>query len=131
MPVTGQKGLTLVEVVAAVAVFGLVAAVLTGFYLTAATRGRLGRDATAAALLAQHRIEQAHSRAYGSLPALAGTEVVDSLGVPSADGPYTRTTVVTTPVLGTSRLTQVDVTVAWVDQNIPRQVTLSTLVVQR
>ncbi|MDR7400808.1 MAG: hypothetical protein QN155_01035 [Armatimonadota bacterium] len=123
--------MTLVEVVAAVAVFGLVAAVLTGFYLIASTRGLLGRDTTAAALLAQQRIEQAQVLAYGSLAGLAGTEVLDSLGVPAADGPYTRTTVVTTPALGTSRLTQVDVTVSWTDQNIPRQVALSTLVVQR
>ncbi len=130
MPVAGQRGMTLVEVVAAVAVFGLVAAVLTGFYLIASTRGLLGRDVSAAALLAQQRVEQAHTRAYGSLPSLAGTEVLDALGVPAADGPYTRTTVVTTPVLGTPRLTQVDVTVAWMDQGIPRQVILSTLVRQ-
>jgi prepilin-type N-terminal cleavage/methylation domain-containing protein len=127
----GQRGLALVEVVAAVAVFGVVAAVLTGFFVISSTRGLLGRDATTAALLAQQRIEQARSRSYASLPSLAGTEVVDALGAPAADGPYTRTTVVTTPVLGTPRLTQIDVSVSWMDQAVPRQVTLSTLVVQR
>jgi len=120
--------MTLVEVVVAVAVFGIVAAVLTGFFLIASARGLLGRDVTAAAWLAQQRVEMLRGKEYASLPGFAATEAIDSLGNATPDGPYTRVTAVTTPVLGTSRLTQIAVTVSWLDQTIPRTLTLTTLV---
>ncbi len=127
MPVRSQRGMTLVEVVAAVAVFGIVVAVLTGFFLIASARGLLGRDVTAAALLAQQRIEVLYGKEYASLPGFAATELIDSLGNATPNGPYTRVTAVTTPVLGTARLTQIAVTVSWLDQTIPRTLTLTTL----
>ncbi len=129
MPVRSQRGLTLIEVVTAVAVFGIVVAVLTGFFLIASARGLLGRDVTAAALLAQQRLEVLKSKEYASLPGLAATEVIDNLGNPAPGGPYTRVTTITTPALGTPRLTQIDVTVTWLDQSVPRTMTLSTLAV--
>lgn len=129
MPVRSQRGLTLIEVVTAVAVFGIVVAVLTGFFLIASARGLLGRDVTTAALLAQQRLEVLKSKEYASLPGFGATEIIDSLGNAAPGGPYTRVTTITTPALGTPRLTQIDVTVTWLDQSVSRTMTLSTLVV--
>ncbi len=130
MSVRSQRGMTLVEIVVAVAIFGVVVSVLTGFFLIASARGLLGRDVTAAVLLAQQRVDVLRSKDYGSLPGLAGTEVLDSLGNATPGGPYTRVTTVTTPVLGTPLLTQIDVAVSWMDQANARTMTLSTLVVR-
>lgn len=129
MPLRAERGMTLVEVVTAVAIFGLVAAVLTGFFLIASARGLLGRDVTAAILLAHQRADYLKSKSYASLPGYAATELLDSLGNTTSNGPFTRATTITTPVLGTPSLTQIDVTVSWMEQAVPRTVTVSTLAV--
>ena len=128
MPMRSQRGMTILEVVIATAIFGLVVTVLTGFFLVASSRGLLGRNLTAAALLAQQRIELLKSKGYASLSGFAATEQLDSLGNATPSGLYTRVTTITSPVLGTPRLTEIDVTVTWMDQAISRTLTLSTLV---
>jgi prepilin-type N-terminal cleavage/methylation domain-containing protein len=128
MPVRSERGMTILEVVIATAIFGLVVTVLTGFFLVASSRGLLGRNVTAAALLGQQRIELLKSKAYSSLPGFAATEQLDNLGNATPSGLYTRVTTITSPVLGTPRLTEIDVTVTWMDQAISRTLTLSTLV---
>jgi prepilin-type N-terminal cleavage/methylation domain-containing protein len=128
MPVRSQRGMTILEVVIATAIFGLVVTVLTGFFLVASSRGLLGRNLTAATLLAQQRVELLKSKAYSSLPGFAATEQLDNLGNATPSGLYTRVTTITSPVLGTPRLTEIDVTVTWMDQAISRTLTLSTLV---
>jgi len=128
MPLRSQRGMTILEVVIATAIFGLVVTVLTGFFLVASSRGLLGRNVTAAALLAQQRIELLKSKGYSSLSGFAATEQLDSLGNTTPSGLYTRVTTITSPVLGTPRLTEIDVAVTWMDQAISRTLTLSTLV---
>ncbi len=128
MPIRSQRGMTILEVVIATAIFGLVVTVLTGFFLVASSRGLLGRNVTAAALLAQQRIELLKSKGYSSLSGFAATEQLDSLGNVTPSGLYTRVTTITSPVLGTPRLTEIDVAVTWMDQAISRTLTLSTLV---
>jgi prepilin-type N-terminal cleavage/methylation domain-containing protein len=128
MPLRSQRGMTILEVVIATAIFGLVVTVLTGFFLVASSRGLLGRNVTAAALLSQQRIELLKSKAYSSLSGFAATEQLDSLGNATPSGLYTRVTTITSPVLGTPLLTEIDVTVTWMDQAISRTLTLSTLV---
>ncbi len=128
MPLRSQRGMTILEVVIATAIFGLVVTVLTGFFLVASSRGLLGRNVTAAALLAQQRIELLKSKAYSSLSGFAATEQLDNLGNATPTGPYTRVTTITSPVLGTPLLTEIDVAVTWMDQAISRTLTLSTLV---
>ena len=128
MPVRSQRGMTILEVVIATAIFGLVVTVLTGFFLVASSRGLLGRNVTAASLLAQQRIELLKSKGYSSLPGFAATEQLDSLGNATPSGLYTRVTTITSPVLGTPLLTEIDVAVTWMDQAISRTLTLSTLV---
>ncbi len=128
MPLRSQRGMTILEVVIATAIFGLVVTVLTGFFLVASSRGLLGRNVTAAALLAQQRIELLKSKGYSSLSGFAATEQLDSLGNTTPSGLYTRVTTITSPVLGTPLLTEIDVAVTWMDQAISRTLTLSTLV---
>jgi prepilin-type N-terminal cleavage/methylation domain-containing protein len=128
MPLRSQRGMTILEVVIATAIFGLVVTVLTGFFLVASSRGLLGRNVTAAALLSQQRIELLKSKGYSSLSGFAATEQLDSLGNATPSGLYTRVTTITSPVLGTPLLTEIDVTVTWMDQAISRTLTLSTLV---
>jgi len=123
--------MTLVEVVVATAVFGMVVFVLTAFYFTAASQGTRGRDVTAGTLLAQQQLETLRSRSFATLAPGTVTETVDELGAAGPAGRYTRTTVVTTPVLGTSRLAQITVTVTWLEGTVTRAVTLTTLVGDR
>jgi prepilin-type N-terminal cleavage/methylation domain-containing protein len=86
MSLAGRGGVTLIEVVVATAIFALVVFVLSGFYLTASSRGYLGRTETGAALVAQQRVEVLRAKAYVSLPGFAGTETIDELGNATPDG---------------------------------------------
>ena len=126
--VRDRHGMTLIEVVLATAIFAAVVFVLTGFYLTASSRGAEGRGETQGAFLAQQRMEVLRGKSYGSLSGFAGTETVDELGAPTAGGKFTRTTTVTTPYLGTTRLTKIDVTMSWVEFDQPGTITLTSIV---
>ena len=127
MSLKHDHGFALPEVVIAAAIFALGAMVVTGFYLTASGRALLGRNVTAGALLAQQKIEAAQAKAYSSLSTLAGTETLDSLGNSTPSGAFTRVTTVTTPVLGTSNLTQIQVTVNWSEPYGAKSFTMYTL----
>jgi len=127
MSVRDTRGLTLVEVVVATAVFGLVVFVLTGFYFTASSQGLLGRGVTTGTLLAEQRVEWLKGRSFASLVAGTTTETVNELGTSDPAGLYTRTTTVTRPVLGSARLAQIAVTVSWLEGTVTRTVTLTTL----
>lgn len=129
MSLADRRGMTLIEVIVATAVFALVVFVLSGFYLTASSRGYLGRTETAAALLAQQRLEVLKSKAYASLVGFAVTETIDELGNANPDGPFTRITTITTPYLGSMDMTQITVTVNWLDRDTPRTYTIDTVAV--
>ncbi len=124
-----ERGLTLIEVVVATAIFAVVVFALAGFYLTASSRGAEGRGESQGVFLAQQRMEVLRSKAYSSLSGFAGTDVVDELGTVTAGGKFTRTTVITTPYLGTTRLTKIDVTVSWAEFDQPGTITLTSLMV--
>lgn len=121
------RGLTLIEVVVATAVFGMVVFVVTAFYFTASSQGLLGRGVTTGALLAQQRQESLKARRFASLSAGTTNETLDELGNADPAGRYTRTTTITRPVLGTSRLAQIAVAVSWLEGTVPRTVTLTAL----
>lgn len=122
-----ERGLTLIEVVVATAVFGMVVFVVTAFYFTASSQGLLGRGVTTGTLLAQQRMELLKARRFASLAAGTTSETLDELGNTDPAGRYTRTTTITRPVLGTSRLAQVAVAVTWTEGTVPRTITLTTL----
>ena len=128
MSVGGVKGLTLIKVVVATAVFGLVVFVLTAFYFTASSQGLVGRGVTTGTLLAQQRLEWLRSRTYTSLVNGTTTETLDELGTADPAGRYTRTTVVTKPAPAGAGLTQLDVTVTWLEGAATRTVRMTTMV---
>lgn len=134
MPIVGRefvrnsRGMTLIEVVLATAIFAAVVFALTGFYLTASSRGAEGRGETQGAFLAQQRMEILRGKSFGSLTGFAGTDTVDELGTPTAGGKFTRTTTVTSPYLGSTRLTKIEVTVSWVEFDQPGTITLTSIV---
>lgn len=127
MSVGGVKGFTLIEVVVATAVFGLVVFVLTAFYFTASSQGLVGRGVTTGTLLAQQRLEWVRGRSYASLTSGTTTETINELGAADPAGRYTRTTVVTKPAPAGAGLAQIDVTVTWLEGSSTRTVTLTTL----
>lgn len=124
---SSSRGLTLIEVVVATAIFAAVVFTITGFYLTASSRGAEGRGETTAVFLTQQRMEFLRSKAYGSLPGLAAVETVDELGTPTPGGRFTRTTIITTPYLGTARLTKAEVRVDWLEFDQPGTITLTSI----
>src|SRR2546425_13205569 len=103
MPLRSQRGMTILQVVIATAIFGLVVTVLTGFFLVASSRGLLGRNVTAAALVAQQRIELLKSKGYSSLWGFGAAEQLDNLGNATPSGLYTRITDIKSPALGRSQ----------------------------
>lgn len=127
MSIRDDRAFTLIEVIVATAVFAMVVFVITGVFFTASSRGLLGQNVTAGALLAQQRLEFLKSKGYASLSGFAATETLDELGNASPTGQFTRITAVTTPFLLTSKLTRLDVTMNWTDQGVARTVMLSTL----
>jgi Tfp pilus assembly protein PilV len=127
MSVRGAAGLSLIEVVVATAVFGIVVFVVTAFYFTAASQGAVGRGVTTGTLLAQQKLETLRTRSYAALSSGTTTETIDELGAVDPAGRYTRMTVVTKPAPAGARLAQVDVTVSWTEGAATRSVTLSTL----
>lgn len=122
-----SRGLSLIEVVVATAIFAAVVFTITGFYLTASSRGAEGRGETTAVFLAQQRMELLRSKAYGSLPGFAAVETVDELGTPTPGGRFTRTTIISTPYLGTARLTKAEVRVDWFEFDQPGTITLTSI----
>jgi prepilin-type N-terminal cleavage/methylation domain-containing protein len=128
MSLREARGLTLIEVIVATAVFALVVFIVTGFYVTASSQGVIGRGLTTGTLLAQQRIESLRGRGYTALTAGTTVETVDELGAADPAGRYTRTTVVTKPAAAGAGLAELDVTVSWLEGGTPRVVRLTTLV---
>lgn len=120
-----EQAFTLVEVMVALVVLmigmlGMISLVRTSFIAS-----RASRTSNEAAVLAEQQLETLRT-----IPVVAGqntTEIVDGRGLPSADGPYTRTTTVVTTtsgVLGTMLL--VTVNLSWDEDGATRNVTLYT-----
>lgn len=92
-----QRGMTLVEVVLALALLSLV---MAGSYLLvsrAAATSRAARDHYVAAVIAKDRLERARNFAYDDLHLLAEDHViVNDTGLPDPEGHFRRTTLVDT-----------------------------------
>src|SRR5262245_24469645 len=107
-----QKGVSLVETMAAVFIFGLVVASLLEVTARSMIIGRTSDAAYTAYNLAKNHLETLKAMPFSNLS--SGTEtdtLVNSSGVPDSNGTYSRTTAVTTNYTGDSGLTSVTVSV--------------------
>lgn len=108
----GRSGLTLVEVLIAVGLLGMM---MAGFYavISASTRTRImAHNQYVAVTIANNRIERAKHMRIEELPLLveSGTPV-NNLGSPDPDGPFKRTTTITPNQNGDPLVTRISVTV--------------------
>jgi len=104
-----KKGLTILEMMIATALFAIVMASVFPLVDQMMGRIQMARDHYVAATIAQARIERARGAPYADLSLMAENgALVDDFGNPSAsDGRFRRTTVVTPnfPVEGMTRMT--------------------------
>ena len=116
----GQRGLTVVEVLIAMAVsvFGL-AGVLS-IHLTSSRTTQYSRHATEAAMLAEAKLEHLLTLPVAGLA--NGSEQVDSRGLGDASAPFARTWTVTNS--GATLL--LEVTVAWDEDDGDHRISYKT-----
>ena len=118
MKVVGfRTGVTLVETMASVLLFALVVGSLLTLTLQNMTMGKRSEFAYTAYNLAKNHIETLKSMPFSNLANAAETATyLDATGTPNADGPFVRTTTVTTSYTGDVNLVQVQVSVNYLWQ---------------
>ena len=118
MSINGSKGITLTEVLFSAAVIGLVlGGILMIFVNTIDISKKIDLEYTATNL-ARNRLERARSimatNGFDFLANLAETDsIINSSGVPDADGDFKRSTDITSSFGGNVLLTRIDVSVAY------------------
>jgi prepilin-type N-terminal cleavage/methylation domain-containing protein len=109
---SGKAGMTLVEVMVALALLGI--GLAGGYYaISAAMQARrFAHDHYIAALIANNQVERAKNLPFVQLILLSENNFrVDDLGQASQDGRYYRSTTITTPWNANTNLAQVSVSV--------------------
>ena len=112
MPRSASDGYSLIEVVVAMAILGIV---LAGIYrvMTVSMQTRqVAVNHYVATVMANNQIERAKNLAFGNLSLLVEDErPVDELGTTDANGRYLRTTIIEPVWGGESNLTRITVTI--------------------
>ncbi len=107
-----RRGVTYVEILVALLVL---AVVMVGGYRIIVAMARLRQSVHnhySAVVIANNRIERAKNMSFSDLNLLAEDKVpITAAGVPDANGPFTRTTVVEPNYGGNPRITRIEVTV--------------------
>src|SRR5438094_795377 len=115
--VRSKAGITLVETMASVLLFALVVGAILNVSVQSMTMGKRSEFAYTAYNLAKNHIETLRSLPFSNLTNAAETDTyIDSAGAPNADGPYIRTTSVTTSYTGDPNLVQINVIVTYMWQ---------------
>ncbi|MBI4278762.1 MAG: prepilin-type N-terminal cleavage/methylation domain-containing protein [Armatimonadetes bacterium] len=127
-----QRGLTMVEILVAAAVFGVVVVAIASYYPAASKGALIGRSTTFAVLAAQQRMEEVFSKAYASVTSANFPNDTVSDGVNT----YARTVTITdcsgdatSPCESSARLKKVVVGVSWTDAAVSKSINYSTLIV--
>lgn len=108
----GHSGMTLVETMVAILVFGLLLGGMMNITVASITSGKRAEYAYNAYNLAKNHIETLKALPFSSLSSAAETDTyLDNTGVPDDDGNFKRTTTVTTSYTGDANLVQVQVQV--------------------
>ena len=107
-----DEGSTLVETMAAVFLFALVMGAILDVSVQSMTMGKRSEYAFTAYNLAKNHIETLKSMPFGNLPNADETSTyLDATGAASENGPFVRSTTVTTNYTGDSNLVQIQVSV--------------------
>lgn len=122
-PLRDRRGLTLVEVVIAMAVVSLALLALSGFSTLAFKGASFGKHITTATTLAQAKLEDIRRAGYNSSLASNSTSVESYASLP--DFPLYKREVLTEPNIPASGMQTVTVTVYW--KNDAHSVVLSTI----
>lgn len=120
LPHRDSRGVTLIEVMAAIALLLIVALGFTLGVLTVFNKNRTAKNLTIATDLAQAKMEEIRMKGISAL--VNGNDKIDSSGNPG--GTFTRIWTVVSSYSGLSGLFRLDVTVNWAGGSL----TLSTLV---
>lgn len=104
-----ERGFTIVEILVAMTILSIGLLGIVGLQLIATNSSGYSRRATEAAILAEHKLEELRTTPIDEIA--SGEDVVDASGMPTEDGPFTRTWTVT----WNSDLGNVSVRVAWSD----------------
>ncbi len=108
----GCSGMTLVETMVAILVFGLLLGGMMNITVASITAGKRAEFAYNAYNLAKNHIETLKALPFSSLTNAAETDTyLDNAGVPDDEGNFKRTTTVTTNYTGDANLVQVQVQV--------------------
>lgn len=119
-----QAGFTLVELLVALAVLGVLSIGLVTLFDTVQTIQRSGQYQEAATLAAQREIESLRNSNYGALT--SGQTINFTSDLPSIlPGTKSGTAVISEPAVGLKRL---DVTVSYVYKGTTKQVKVSSLI---
>jgi type II secretory pathway pseudopilin PulG len=114
MHVSGQKGATLVEIMAAIGLFAIALTSVLSLVTSTQSMGQRADKAYNAYNLAKNHVESLRTMSFDDLTVADEDEVrIDVSGVPDDEGEYLRSTTVTTPYDGDAELAQVDVEVSY------------------
>lgn len=116
--IKNNHGLTLVETMMAILLFGIALVGMLDVCAQSILTGRRSDFSYMAHNLAKSRLETLKTMSFGSLGSAAETDtILDSNGVPDIDGTFKRNTSVTTGYNGDNQLAQVTVTVDYKVKN--------------
>ena len=109
------RGMTLMETMAAIAIFGIVLASILNLSASSINTTKRADFAYTAYNLAKNHLETLRSMPYSTLTSAAETEVLlDDNGVADVDGHFIRSTAVTTNYTGDANLIQLIVSVDYI-----------------
>ena len=117
------KGMTLVETLAAIAIFSIVLTGILNLAVGSMSTGKRAEFAYTSYNLAKNRLEALRSMPYSTLVNAAESDVyVDENGVADIDGYYIRSTAVTPNYSGDANLIQLTVSVDYIFRGVQSQI---------
>ena len=131
--VASEKGISLVETMMAILLFGAVIGALLEVTAQNLTMGKRAETVYTAYCIAKNHIEMLKSMPFSSVANAAESNTrVDSLGVPDISGAFSRTTAVATNYTGDANLVSVTVSVDYSIKGsfVNKPTTVSTAIFQ-
>ncbi len=113
------KGATLIETLGSVLIFMIGIEALLAVYFQSVNMGKRSEYAYTAYNLARNHIERLKVGTFSDIAsAVESNELINSDGDPDPSGQYLRTTTVATNYSGNANLTQVTVSISWLNRGV-------------